>query len=225
MPPAATPDPAPLLALAEDARAAGRALEAAAALRALSALVPGDARVRAALARALFQAGLWNEAWAAYEVRFDLLPSAFPRVTRPEPDGPVPLAAFAPLAAVPGVRLFSLQKGPGEEQDAPFPLDRLGPEMDGDGDWFLDTAAAIEALDLVVAVDTAVLHLAGALGRPALMLMHGRSADWRWLHAQDVPVWYPSVRLVRCPDGNADWRGAVARAAFLVRTGNLPAVV
>jgi hypothetical protein len=134
----------------------------------------------------------------------------------------VPLAAFAPLAAVPGVRLFALQKGPGEEQQAPFPLDRLGPELDGGAAWFLDTAAAIEALDLVVTVDTAVLHLAGALGRPALMLMHGRHADWRWLHAQDVPVWYPSVRLVRCPDGAADWRGAAARAAFLVRTGNLP---
>ena len=366
VPLAATPDIAPLLALAEEARAGGRAREAAAALQSLAALVPNDTRIRAALARCLFQAGLWNEAWAAYDVRFELLPTAFPRVTRPGPDGPVPLppwrgqgspeavlvmgeqglgdtiqfarylpllvargmrvhavldarlhallapvtggvdlrtsgapgsvpgvrawlplmdlpralglspqhyqgrvpylaadrqrrakmrarigegglrigivwqgnpaapvdanrsvplAAFAPLAAIPGVRLFSLQKGPGEEQDARFPLDRLGPELDGGADWFLDTAAAIEALDLVVAVDTAVLHLAGALGRPVLMLMHGRHADWRWLHAQDVPVWYPSVRLVRCPAGGADWRGAVARAAFLVRTGNLPPAV
>jgi hypothetical protein len=362
-PPAAPPDLAPVLALAEEARAQGRAVEAAAALRALAALAPGDTRIRAALARCLFQAGLWAEAWEAYEVRFELLPSAFPRVTRPGPDGPVPLppwrgqgnpeavlvmgeqglgdtiqfarylpllaargmrvhavldprlhallaplsagidlrpagapgsvpgvrawlplmdlpralglsaqhyqgripylaaqperrarlrarigdqglrigivwqgnpaapvdanrsaplAAFAPLAAIPGVRLVSLQKGPGEEQQAPFPLDRLGPELDGGPDWFLDTAAAICALDLVVTVDTAVLHLAGALGRPALMLMHGRQADWRWLHAQDVPVWYPSVRLVRCPDGGADWQGAAARAAMLVRTGNLP---
>jgi len=366
VPLAATPDIAPLLALAEEARAGGRAREAAAALQSLAALVPNDTRIRAALARCLFQAGLWNEAWAAYDVRFELLPTAFPRVTRPGPDGPVPLppwrgqgspeavlvmgeqglgdtiqfarylpllvargmrvhavldarlhallapvtggvdlrasgapgsvpgvrawlplmdlpralglspqhyqgrvpylaadrqrrakmrarigegglrigivwqgnpaapvdanrsvplAAFAPLAAIPGVRLFSLQKGPGEEQDARFPLDRLGPELDGGADWFLDTAAAIEALDLVVAVDTAVLHLAGALGRPVLMLMHGRHADWRWLHAQDVPVWYPSVRLLRCPDGGADWRGAAARAAFLVRTGNLPPAV
>lgn len=359
----AAADPAPLIALAEEARQAGRAMEAVAALRALAALVPGDARIRAALARALFQAGLWNEAWEAYEVRFDLLPSAFPRVTRPGPDGPVPmpvwrgqgspeavlvmgeqglgdtiqfarylpllvargvrvhavldprlhallaplcaaldlrssaqpgsipgvkawlplmdlpralglspqhyqgrvpylsaeaervarlrdrigdrgcrigivwqgnprapvdanrsapLAAFAPLAAIPGVRLFALQKGPGEEQEAPFPLDRLGQALDNGPDWFLDTAAAIAALDLVVTVDTAVLHLAGALGRPALMLTHGRLADWRWLHAADVPLWYPSVRLVRCPDGGADWQGAAARAAFLVRSGNLP---
>lgn len=361
---APSPDPTPILALVEDALAAGRAVEAVAALRCLAPLMPGDHRVRAALARALFQAGLWNDAWDAYEVRFDLLPGAFPRVTRPGPDGPVPmpiwrgegtpqamlvmgeqglgdtiqfarylpllvargirvhavldprlhrllapltqgldlrssgapgtvtgvkawlpllnlpralgltpqqyrgqvpylsvdrdrrakararigqdglrvgivwqgnpkapvdanrsapLAAFAPLAAIPGVRLFSLQKGPGEEQDAPFPLDRLGAEMDGGPDWFLDTAAAIEALDLVVTVDTAVLHLAGALGRPALMLTHGRHVDWRWLNAADMPVWYPSVRLVRCPAGTADWRAAADRAALLVRTGNLPA--
>ena len=362
----ATPDLAALLALIEDARFRGQALEAAAALRSLSSLAPGDPAVRAALARALFQAGLWNEAWDAYEVRFDLLPSAFPRVTRPGPDGPVPmpiwrgegrpeamlvmgeqglgdtiqfarylpllvargirvhavldprlhkllapltegldlrssgtpgtvvgvkswvpllnlpralglspqqyrgrvpylavdrerrarmrarigdqglrigivwqgnpaapvdanrsvpLAAFAPIAAIPGVRLFALQKGPGEDQQAPFPLDRLGPEMDGWPDWFLDTAAAIEALDLVISVDTAVLHVAGALGRPALMLTHGRHVDWRWLNAADVPVWYPSVRLVRCPDGTADWTAAAQRAALLVRTGNLPPAV
>ncbi len=133
-----------------------------------------------------------------------------------------PLAAFAPLAAIPGVRLFSLQKGPGEEQAAPFPLDRLGPEMDGGADWFLDTAAAIEALDLVVAVDTAVVHLAGAQGRPVLLLMHGRQGDWRWLHSEETPIWYPSLRLVRCQNGGADWQAAAARAAFLVRTGNLP---
>ena len=363
---AAIADLAALLALIEAARTQGRAIEAAAALRNLAALAPGDTTVRAALARALFQAGLWNEAWDAYEVRFEILPSAFPRVTRPGPDGPVPmpiwrgqgtpdavlvmgeqglgdtiqfarylpllaargirvhavldprlhrllaplaegldlrsstragrlpgvkawlpllnlpralgltpqqyrgrvpylavepdrrarlrarigapglrigivwqgnpaapvdanrsapLAAFAPIAAIPGVRLFSLQKGPGETQEAPFPLDRLGPEMDGGADWFLDTAAAIEALDLVITVDTAVLHLAGALGRPALMLTHGQHVDWRWLNATEVPVWYPSVRLVRCPEGTADWAQAAARAAFLIRTGNVPAAV
>jgi ADP-heptose:LPS heptosyltransferase len=122
-----------------------------------------------------------------------------------------------------GVRLFALQKGPGEESQAPFALDRLGQEMDTGADWFLDTAAAITALDLVVTVDTAVLHLAGALGRPTLMLTHGRHADWRWQPARDDTIWYPSVRLVRCPDGGADWQAAAARAASLIRSGNLPA--
>jgi len=134
----------------------------------------------------------------------------------------VPLPIFAPIAALRGARLFALQKGPGEETEAPFALDRLGPEMDNGPDWFLDTAAAIMALDLVVTVDTAVLHLAGALGRPALMLTHGRNSDWRWQQGREDTIWYPSVRLVRCPDGNADWQGAGARAAFLIRTGDIP---
>ena len=136
-----------------------------------------------------------------------------------------PLAAFAPIAAVPGVRLFALQKGPGEDVAAAFPLDRLGPEMDQGPDWFLDAAAAMVALDLVVSVDTAALHVAGGLGRPALMLAHGRETDWRWQLGREDTIWYPSVRLVRCPDGGADWQAAAARAAFLIRTGNLPAAV
>jgi ADP-heptose:LPS heptosyltransferase len=135
------------------------------------------------------------------------------------------LAAFAPIAALPGVRLFALQKGPGEDVAAAFPLDRLGPEMDQGPDWFLDAAAAMVALDLVVSVDTAALHVAGGLGRPALMLAHGRETDWRWQLGREDTIWYPSVRLVRCPDGGADWQAAAARVAFLIRTGNLPAAV
>ena len=275
----AAPDLEPILRLIEDARDSGRYLEAAAALRSLRAMAPEDAGVQVALARACFYAGLWNEGWDAYEVRFRLMPSAYPQVTRdgqpvppwrggacpaamlvlgeqglgdtiqfarflpllrdrgarihavldarlhrllapltagmdvrpaadpggiaasdwvplmnlpralglwpqqyrgripylaaePErvarwrarigtegfrvgivwqgnPEAPVdryrsaPLGAFAPLAGMQGVRLVSLQKGPGEEQEAPFPLLRLGPELDTGPDWFLDTAAAI----------------------------------------------------------------------------------
>src|SRR5205814_1357081 len=77
----------------------------------------------------------------------------------------VPLSGFTPLAEVPGVRLFSLQKGEGTEQlkEAGFPVTELGSRLED----FTDTAAAIQALDLVVAVDTAVVHCAGGLGRPA----------------------------------------------------------
>ena len=360
---AQTPDITPLLRLLEEARHAGRLTEAVAGARALSQLQPEHLKARVVLARALFNAGLWQEAWEAYEVRFDLMPEHFVKVMRRGPTGPepmplwrgdtlpeallvmgeqglgdtiqfarflpmlrdrgvrvhavldarvhkllaplmegidlraagtsgrvkgvkswlpllnlpralglspqdyqgpvpylapdgervarwrerigkqgfrigivwqgnpeapvdrnrsVPLSVFAPIAALPGVRLFALQKGPGEEAEAPFALDRLGPEMDIGPDWFLDTAAAITALDLVVTVDTAVLHVAGALGRPALMLTHGRHADWRWQPGRDDTIWYPSVRLVRCPDGGADWNAAAARAASLIGTGNLP---
>jgi len=85
------PDIAPILALLEDARDAGRCMEAAAALRVLSQLRPENLQVRAALARALFGAGLWQEAWDAYEVRFDLMPEVFTKVTRPGPNGPEPM--------------------------------------------------------------------------------------------------------------------------------------
>ena len=88
---AEAPDIGPILALLEDARDAGRCMEAAAALRALSQLRPENLQVKAALARALFGAGLWQEAWDAYEVRFDLMPEVFTKVTRPGPNGPEPM--------------------------------------------------------------------------------------------------------------------------------------
>ncbi|MFM7304495.1 MAG: hypothetical protein ACKO4X_14345, partial [Alphaproteobacteria bacterium] len=82
------PDIRPILALLEDANDAGRCMEAAAALRVLSQLRPENLQVKAALTRALFGAGLWQEAWDAYEVRFDLMPEVFTKVTRPGPNGP-----------------------------------------------------------------------------------------------------------------------------------------
>ena len=84
-------DISPILTVLEEAHHGGRSLEAAAALRALSRLAPQDLRVRAALSRALFAAGLWTEAWDAYEVRFELLPEVFPKVTRMGPNGPEPM--------------------------------------------------------------------------------------------------------------------------------------
>src|SRR5579884_2051607 len=106
------------------------------------------------------------------------------------------LEDFAALAGVPNVRWFSLQKGPREDEALHPPpgvdLVALGPELvDLD-----DTAAAIAALDLVIAVDTSVVHLAGALGRPVWML-HGFGNYWLWgLRRADSP-WYPSLRIFR----------------------------
>lgn len=94
--------------------------------------------------------------------------------------------------------------------------------MDNGPDWFLDTGAAASALDLIVGICTGTIHLAGALGRPILMLAHGRHADWRWLAGRTDSIWYPSLRIVPCPDGEADWRGAAARAAAMIRAGDLP---
>ena len=92
----------------------------------------------------------------------------------------IPLAQFAPLASLPGVRLISLQKGFGSEQIAAvdFPVLDLAARLDEAAGPFMDTAAVIRNLDLVVTVDTAIAHLAGALGAPVWLALQF-SPDWR----------------------------------------------
>lgn len=123
----------------------------------------------------------------------------------------IPLAALRPLLGVPGVRFFSLQKvsRPG---DAAFLADHpavtdLAPGL---GD-FADTAAYLQALDLLITVDTSVAHVAGALGRPVWVLLP-QVPDWRWLLERDDSPWYPTARLFRQPR-RGDWEGVVRRLA------------
>jgi Flp pilus assembly protein TadD len=118
------------------------------------------------------------------------------------------LARLAPLGQVPGVRLFSLQKGAaGAEAKTPPP----GMELI---DWtqelkdFADTAALISNLDLVIAVDTAVAHLAGAMGKPVWTLLPFAS-DWRWLLKRQDSPWYPTMRLFRQPH-IGDWDSVIS---------------
>lgn len=101
---------------------------------------------------------------------------------------------LAPLGAVPGVRFYSLQVGydPADPGVQTLPLTALAPLL---GD-FADTAAAIARLDLVICVDTAVAHLAGALGKPVWILLP-HAPDWRWGRAGNTTPWYPSARLFR----------------------------
>ena len=124
----------------------------------------------------------------------------------------VRLEKLKPLAGLPGVRLVSIQKGPGSEQ-----LGTLGKEM-GIEDWgalvtgdFRDTAGAVSALDLVVAVDTSIAHLAGALGVPVWVMLP-LNPDWRWLLGREDSPWYPSARLFR-QEKWGDWDGVVSRIA------------
>ncbi len=119
-----------------------------------------------------------------------------------------PLAYFAGLSRVPGVRLLSLQKTDGLAQLATrpdqFPLALLDRELDNRRD-FLDTAALMSLVDLVVTPETAVAHLAGALGvRTWVALSH--VGDWRWMTSGDSSPWYPSVRLFRQAT-HGDWEG------------------
>jgi hypothetical protein len=111
----------------------------------------------------------------------------------------LPLSMLAPLAAVEGVRLESLQKGPGTEQlralQGPLAVMDLGDELDAEGD-FLDTAAVLQTLDLLISVDTATAHVAGALGVPVWLAL-AAVADWRWGWSRLDTPWYPSMRLFR----------------------------
>jgi Tfp pilus assembly protein PilF len=109
----------------------------------------------------------------------------------------VPLRHFLPLAAIPGVRLISLQKHHGMEQLATLPEGCIEtPELDEGGDAFVDTAALMQSLDLVIASDSAVAHLAGALGRPVWVALK-HVPDWRWMLDRDDSPWYPGMRLFR----------------------------
>ncbi len=105
----------------------------------------------------------------------------------------VPLTALAPLFEIPNITWISLQK---ETPPDDLPLPAGMRDLSRDLNDFADTAALIAQLDLVITVDTAVAHLAGALGRPVwIMLPHG--GDWRWLINRPDSPWYPSARLYR----------------------------
>lgn len=123
----------------------------------------------------------------------------------------IPLSAFAPLAAVPGVRLISLQKNAGSEQieGCDFDIGTLGANFDSGSDAFVDTLAVMENLDLVISPDTSIAHVAGALGRPSWVALKF-APDWRWMMEGHETPWYPSMRLFRQTQAG-DWQGVFSR--------------
>jgi tetratricopeptide (TPR) repeat protein len=116
----------------------------------------------------------------------------------------IPLESFGPIAEVPGVRLLSLQKGPVAEKlsynrqlrNDSFGLVELGSRWDEDNGAFMDTAAVMKHIDLVITTDTSVAHLAGALAVP-VWLAATVAPDWRWLLKREDSPWYPTMRLFR----------------------------
>lgn len=126
------------------------------------------------------------------------------------------LADFAPLAEIPGVRLICLQKDATADEIAAVPfadrIEYLGDSLDADAGAFLDTAAILECCERVVAVDTAIVHLAGALGRPVDVLLQPHWADWRWTNRETDTLWYPTMRLWRRA-AHESWHDVAARAA------------
>jgi tetratricopeptide (TPR) repeat protein len=112
----------------------------------------------------------------------------------------VPLKYFAPLASIDNVRLVCLQKKHGLEQLADLPANvsiiEFGSELDENNGVFMDTAAVMKNLDLIIASDTAIAHLAGALGVPVWLVLPDIS-EWRWLMERNDSPWYPTMRLFR----------------------------
>lgn len=122
----------------------------------------------------------------------------------------IDLSVFEPLSSVEGVSWFSLQMGPASTQLQHFTRPALLDMSPIIGDW-VDTAQLVQQLDLVLSVDTAVAHLAGALGKPCWVLV-SENADWRWLLGRDDSPWYPTVRLFRQEQADA-WEPVVGRVA------------
>jgi hypothetical protein len=138
--------------------------------------------------------------------------------TRPDPARSCPpdnLIELAGVARGKNVRFFSLQKGdlPPEARSLPTGLNLvdIGPELKD----FADTAAAMGNLDLVITIDTAAAHLAGALARPVWTLLPW-SPDWRWMLDREDSVWYPTMRLFR-QEQRGDWAGVMRRVAAELR--------
>jgi hypothetical protein len=110
----------------------------------------------------------------------------------------IPVAEFVPLSRLSGVRLISLHDG--LDQLAGLPpharIEVLGDDFDSGPDAFIDSAAVMENLDLIITSDTAIAHLAGALARPIWVALK-YVPDWRWLLDSDDSPWYPTMRLFR----------------------------
>jgi tetratricopeptide (TPR) repeat protein len=126
----------------------------------------------------------------------------------------MPAHFLAPLVADAPAGFFSLQVPARGELSAVFPAGRVADLAPTLAD-FADTAAVVANLDLVISVDTAVAHLAGALARPVWLLLP-RVPEWRWLLDREDSPWYPTMRLFRQHEAG-DWQGLVDRATRVLR--------
>jgi hypothetical protein len=133
------------------------------------------------------------------------------RASRASPNGAyrsVALADLRPLAGLP-IEWISLQKDPDAEEQQILREEFHAEEKGSSFRDFQDTAESVQSLDLVVSVDTSVVHVAGALGRPTCLLLP-KSTDWRWLLNRDDSPWYPTATLYR-QDVEGDWSGPLVR--------------
>jgi tetratricopeptide (TPR) repeat protein len=123
----------------------------------------------------------------------------------------IELRQWEPILRTPGINWISLQKGPAATQARDWPIADYSERLAD----LQDTAALVSRLDLVIAVDTAVAHLAGALGRPTWMLIPF-APDWRWMLDREDSPWYPTMRLFRQPS-RGDWTTPIEKLAAQLR--------
>ncbi len=127
-----------------------------------------------------------------------------------------PFDNFGAIRKISGVRLVSLQKNHGLDQLNSLPpglsVETLGDDFDSGPDAFVDTAAMMSCLDIVITCDTSIAHLAGALGVPVWVALK-HVPDWRWLLDRQDSPWYPSMKLYR-QTTRGDWAEVFARIAY-----------
>jgi tetratricopeptide (TPR) repeat protein len=123
----------------------------------------------------------------------------------------IPLQNFAPLATIDGISLYSLQKYDGTEQiDAAHFNLHVFDNLDDQSGPFMDSAAIIKNLDLIITVDTAMVHLAGGLGAKVWLLHPYATADWRWICHRTDSYWYPNLRIFK-QQQPFDYEGVIAQ--------------
>ncbi len=169
-------------------------------------------------------AAKWRARIGASKLRVGVVWAGNPKHLR-DRSRSIPLELLAPLWELADIRFFSLQR---EVRDADMPhlpsaclLEPVGPELDD----LTDAAAAIEAMDLLITVDTALAHLAGALGKPVWLLLP-LVADFRWLEGREDSPWYPTMWLIRQKHAG-DWVEVIGRVRGmleLVTRGVAPAL-
>lgn len=123
----------------------------------------------------------------------------------------IPLAKFFQLKNISGIAFYSLQKYTGVEQlgnlPKDFPLHFFQNDFDESHGSFMDTAAIMQHMDVIITVDTAIAHLAGALGRPVWLLLP-YATDWRWIHNRTDSPWYPTMHIFKQP-APFDWDSVI----------------
>ncbi len=131
----------------------------------------------------------------------------------------IPLSLFEPLTQLKNVKLYSLQRQYGADQINNLPdgffIHDFGPDFDTTHGRFMDTAAVISNLDLVITVDTAIAHLSGALGTQTWILLPS-VAEWRWMTDGTTTPWYPQARLFR-QQTHDDWKSVINEIADEIR--------